>query len=346
MTACFVALGLDPVPGSPEALDDIAREVGRTAAELTASALALRRLGASSALWQGEAAQAFRARVQSLPRRLDDAAEALRSAQRGLSSLTGELRLLRHRALRLEAAAAAAHRRLPDPDAERDLRELRHRARALRVEALRAAREAEHVVRAAADRAPGEPWLLQRFVGEVVDAGQRFESGLGDIVARNAEMLAQLSTVLGYVSFAGSVPIPVVQQIGLVAAGLSVATSAAVAHYTDGSWASAAFGAAALATTPVGKALGTAAAAARAADGLAPVPAGLRSMFGPPIAVSPTEQALRRTHVTVDLVGVGLNATSVAPRSRPVPPCPGRAGSARRLLLPPALRTPAQAGAR
>lgn len=335
MSACFVALGFDPVPGDPDALDQFARSVGRTAAELLSSAIAVRRLAEPGVLWQGEAADAYRAQVQLLPARLEEAADALRSGQQALTALTGQLRLSRHRAWSLEEAATAAQRRLPDPDAERDLLGVREQARALRRVVRCAAAEAERALQAAADAAPDEPGRLQRLAAGLVDGVQRMEQSVDRFVVRHAELITALADAAGVVATVAAF-VPGGQVASMVLGAGSLAAHAAVAHYTDGSWTATALAAAGMATGGASRVAGELALQARVASGL-PLTAkgGLPSMFRADLVMGVQEMHWRTVKLQFDFAGFAMTIAGIpSPRDREPAPQAGAAETRRRLRAP------------
>ncbi|HSR23577.1 MAG TPA: WXG100 family type VII secretion target [Candidatus Eisenbacteria bacterium] len=269
MPTSFPALGFDPCPGDPDALEALARHCRRTAAGLRTDVDALRR-APSAAWWQGDAARAFAGYAVALPRDLARAAASYEAVARALITHSAELRLGAAHARRTEAEAAGVdrliriavqHREVAAGDptavaaAERRaaaLREehaaLRRRAERLAAELQRSAERAARMVRAASDAPHHEPGLLHRLLG---DAGRW--------VDHHVEGLTQLSGVLKTVSAVAGllslIPVlaPVCGPIAVAAAVVALGIDAALAARDRASWKSVAVDAGLSALPGVGK---------------------------------------------------------------------------------------------
>lgn len=269
MPTTFPALGFDPCPGDPEALDAIARQCRRTAAGLRTDVDALRRTP-DAALWQGEAARAFAGYVSALPRDLARAATSYEVVARALLAHSSELRLGAAHARRTEAEAAAVDRLIRVAVQQREsaagdpvavgvaerraaaLREehaaLRRRAERLAADLRRSAEQAARLVRAASDAPYHQPGLLHRLL-----------DGAGRWVDHHVDGLTQLSGVLKTVSaIAGLlslIPVlaPVCGPIAVVAAVVALGIDAALAARDRASWKSVAVDAGLSALPGVGK---------------------------------------------------------------------------------------------
>src|SRR6266496_2652069 len=104
----FPALGFDPAPGDPAALDTAARATGQFAQRLAGDVATLRRMQASS--WVGEAGDRFRDNIKDLPQDLDRARAAHETASTALGGFAGTLGQAQSRARTLEQEAAEAQR--------------------------------------------------------------------------------------------------------------------------------------------------------------------------------------------------------------------------------------------
>jgi uncharacterized protein YukE len=220
----FAALGFDPAPGDPESLRELARATGRTAAQLAASAAALRGLAETDGLWRGSAAEAYRRQLAELPTRLDVAADALHRLDAALHTYGCRLDEARARARALAHEAAEAQAQLPDGAAQLRLQAARQRAGHLRDEVATDRRAAERALRAAAAEAPRDPGWLDRVVDGV-------QGWVRDAVVRHARAIE-------VAAFVASVAAGVALAVGLVGpavalAGLSFGASLVLVHYTE-----------------------------------------------------------------------------------------------------------------
>ncbi|MEW6471965.1 MAG: putative T7SS-secreted protein [Actinomycetota bacterium] len=117
-------VGGDPTPGDPCAYDTLSSFFGETAHRAGEVSCWLRRLaeGTDETIWRGEAADAFRADISELPRKLDklhdsyqDASEALLSYGARLRQLQGQADIELGKAACADEEHAAAIRAMTDP---------------------------------------------------------------------------------------------------------------------------------------------------------------------------------------------------------------------------------------
>lgn len=249
----------EPVPGSPDVLDGLARGCRLAAIALRAD-VALLRGAIQVDGWTGPASRAFAATVRGLPRDLDRAAASYDAVGRILTGYAAELREAQRR-----GRAAAAERERANADlvfgvalghgatgpellaelarrnAERE-RLLAAADRELDVARTRAAaaasRAARRILAAAGDAPYDRPGLLSRLA-----------DGAGDWVEEHAEVLAALSQTLAIVSsvaaMMSAVPAltPVLAPLAAGAGVASVIIDAALATRRKASWADVAVGA-------------------------------------------------------------------------------------------------------
>ena len=104
----FPALGFNPAPGDPAAVDAAARASQQFAERLANDVATLNRMQASS--WVGDAGDAFRSKIKDLPRDLDRSRAAHEATGAALSAYAGALGQAQRRALTLEQDAAEALR--------------------------------------------------------------------------------------------------------------------------------------------------------------------------------------------------------------------------------------------
>lgn len=231
MNGCYAALGRDPVPGDPDAVDALVRRCRTGATALGDSADRLRRL-AGVPTWQGEAAQAAADRLGRLADRLDGAAAVLHRLGGELAQWSGVLLDAQDRAWRLERAARSAQLRLPDDAAADELAALRRQADRLALAARDDAERAVRAVRAAAADAPAPTWLqrrqaeLDRWVLDDVRTVARVVADPRGFADRNERLLDGVALVAGGLTLAVGGP------AGLALAG--VALGATVLQATAG----------------------------------------------------------------------------------------------------------------
>lgn len=207
------ALGFDPAPGNPAAVQALAKKLGSSAASLAESARVIDALVAHSSAWQGEAATAFRASLsRELPRHLHAAHASLAEAARRLTGWHDTL--VAHRALAADYATRAAAATTPEA-----LADTRRLARELASEHVAAARRVAGTLTATAQRlAPKEPGVLESVWNKIVD--------------NPGDALSNASAILGAAGAALAVFFPPAGlAVMLVAGGLSLAALAT--HLSD-----------------------------------------------------------------------------------------------------------------
>jgi hypothetical protein len=266
----FPVLGFDPAPGAADALSGVGRECAGFALALDDDAVRVQDL-AHGSVWSGPAADAFRHRLEDLPRDLRRAGDAYREAGAALVGFASALQLCQLQARCLEAQAAE-HARVvarfsggEDPRltaAVEELNRARVRAQRLREQVRTEAARCSRALQDATRQAPHAPGWFHQLVDAGVHAVQQANQAVGDFVREHAAAIAQFADVLGKVSSALSLvamlaaPFPVVGTAvaslagtgALVAAGLAMAGHVALAAYADGSWGTVAFDAVGLAT--------------------------------------------------------------------------------------------------
>jgi hypothetical protein len=104
----FPALGFNPAPGDPAAVDSAAQASRQFAERLARDVATLRRMQASS--WVGDAGNAFRDKIKDLPRDLDRSRAAHEATAGALGNYVSALTEAQRRALALEQEAAEALR--------------------------------------------------------------------------------------------------------------------------------------------------------------------------------------------------------------------------------------------
>lgn len=278
----FPALGFDPAPGSCDALASLGRDCGALGVDLVEDGARLRSLADGSA-WRGAAADAFRHRLEDLPRDLDRAGDAYQQACTALSRFAMALGEAQSTARALEHRAAAMD--LDDRDAvilEAD--RLREQVRADAAACGRALHDATR-------HAPQPPGWFHRLVDAGVHALSAVNDAVGDFVRAHAGVIAAFADALSKVSSALAVvamlagPIPVIgQAVGSLAAGGALLTAGAalightaLAVYAGGSWGPVLMDATAVATGLGPRGVEAAAGRVAAAKGIELGEAGMRT---------------------------------------------------------------------
>lgn len=261
----FPALGFDPAPGDPAVVRAAAGSVdraGRTFADASGHVHSL-----STSSWTGDAADAFRSRLEELPRDLDAASRSHAAAARALDEFGSGLSARQARAdqleesaeelLRRRAAAVAdvdrlAGRRAPDGSAElaglrsqyagaavraqelsSELEQVLADARRLHHEHRSAADAAGRAIRAASEVPYPEPGWLSR-AGDAVSGWIRKHSA---VLARISTTLKGVSTVLGLLSMVPGLQF--LAPFAALAAGVAIVIDIGLKAATGrGSWAS------------------------------------------------------------------------------------------------------------
>jgi hypothetical protein len=253
----FPALGFDPAPGSCDALASLARDCGALGVELMEDGDQLRRIADGSA-WRGAAADAFRHRLDDLPRDLGRAGDAYQQACSALSlfSLALADAQVTARALEQRAVAGSSSPDLHDSD------QLAIEAERLRDQVRADAAACGRALHDATRHAPQPPGWFHRLVDAGVHALSAVNQAVGDFVRAHADVIAAFAGALSKVSSALALvamlagPIPVLgQAVGslaaggaLLTAGMALAGHAALAAYAGGSWTAVAMDGAAVLT--------------------------------------------------------------------------------------------------
>ncbi|MBT2470162.1 hypothetical protein J7E97_20350 [Streptomyces sp. ISL-66] len=207
------ALGFDPAPGNPVAVQALAKKLHSSASSLGETCRVIDALVSHSSAWQGEAATAFRASLsQDLPRNLRAAHTSLSEAARRLTGWHDTLVSHRTLAARYASQAAAS----TTQEALSDARRLAHE---LASEHAAAARAVAKTLTTTAQRlAPKEPGILESIWNKIVDDP--------------ADALSNASAILGAAgALVGAFFPPAGLAVMLVAGGLSLA--ALTMHLAD-----------------------------------------------------------------------------------------------------------------
>ncbi|MFJ4848763.1 MULTISPECIES: putative T7SS-secreted protein [unclassified Streptomyces] len=284
-TMTYEALGFDPAPGIPASVERLVTTLSKVGNELHQAHSTLTRLGRSDGIWEGDAAAGFAQKVGELPKYLNDGYGSLIDAAHSLHQWQAQLVDFQTLAARYETEAAEARRVLKaaegDPDlklagqtfdtdaalqnaqqrldfavkrvndATGDLSAVIKKAQDLLGEHEKAARTAASAVRKAAERAPDEPGLFDRFMDALKGLGDKIKELAGDVWAwmkEHADTLYKIGDWLGYASAACDVLAVVFSEtvigavvfeaIGMVLNGGALAFHAAgwAAGSKKGSW--------------------------------------------------------------------------------------------------------------
>ena len=261
----FPALGFDPAPGDPAAVDSAARSVDGAGRVFGDASSNVNRLNSSG--WSGEAADAFRGQLADLPRDLDLAARTHQTTARTLTEYGQGLATRQRRATELETRAAElkrqqqaaiaevnrlAGRTAPEGSAELanlrtaynsarsqaegfggDLDEVIRQARALHGDHESAAQTAARTIRDQADAPYEEPgWLSRAW-----DSVKGWIADHADVLQTISTVLKGVSAVLGVLSLVPGLQF--LAPFALAAGGIALAIDVAVKLATGkGSWAS------------------------------------------------------------------------------------------------------------
>lgn len=245
----FDALGFDPAPGEVGNIEALSTNYTQVSQSLEQAHQALTRIGASSGIWQGQAADNFRDTVGELPDYLDKAYRSLGDAATALEGWHTDLGSMQRTAADLERQAQQAQRRLeqaeanPDlglagrffPDgeslqaaqqrleaaterlhaAQQELEAIREQARRLLEQHEQLAQEVAKALQRAKDIAPEEPGFFE----ELAAASGNIIANLADVTGDISTMLSVVSGVVELVPGVGSVVGTALDAVGL---GLSV----------------------------------------------------------------------------------------------------------------------------
>jgi hypothetical protein len=276
----FPALGFDPAPGDPAALESAARAMTGAGTVLADAGTAAGRLRSTG--WTGDAADAFRGDLADLPRDIDHAARSHRAAATALADFGTGLVSRQRRAAELESRAAAlrqqesaavaevnriAARTAPAGSPEfadlrtrydtartrattlgSSLQETLAEARRLHAAHRTAAAEAARAIRAAGDAPYEKPGRLSR----AWSAAKAWITAHAETLRGISSTLKGISAVLGVLSFVPGLQFLAPFAVALGAAALLLDTTLCLAG--QGNWKSLAIDAA-LTILPTGPVL-------------------------------------------------------------------------------------------
>ena len=278
----FPALGFDPAPGDPGAVEAAARGVDGAGRVFGDAAANVSRLNSSG--WTGEAADAFRGQLKDLPRDLDLAARSHQGTARTLRTYAEELATRQGHAHQLETRAAELRRQhqaaitevnrlaahtapqgSPELAALRsqytaahtrattlghDLEDILTQARRLLTDHQHAARSAATDINGHADAPYDEPgWLSRAW-----NSATGWIAEHADVLTTISGVLKGISAVLGVLSLVPGLQF--LAPFAIAAGGIALALDIAVKLATGkGSWTAIGIDAA-LTFLPVGKVAG------------------------------------------------------------------------------------------
>ncbi|WP_329121645.1 putative T7SS-secreted protein [Streptomyces sp. NBC_01465] len=219
-TQVYDALGFDPAPGTPESVERLAATLSRVGNQLNSTHGTLTGLGTGGGIWEGEAAAGFSKKLGELPKYLEEGHSSLLDAAAALHKWNSALTDFQAVAARYEAEAEEARRVLeqaksnPDlnlvgqtfdtaealqnaqdridyaskriNDAQEALNHILEKAQELLQHHADAARLVAEAIRRAAEGAPDEPGLFDRFMDAVGSLGDKLKE-LGESVAKWAK---------------------------------------------------------------------------------------------------------------------------------------------------------------
>jgi hypothetical protein len=247
----FDALGFDPAPGEVGNIETLSTNYMQVSQSLEQAHQALTRIGSSSGIWQGRAADNFRDTVAELPDYLDKAYRSLGDAATALDGWRTDLGSMQRTAADLERQAQQAQRQLeqaeanPDlglagqffPDgeslqaaqqkleaatkrlqaAQHELEAIREQARRLLEQHEQLAQEVAKALERAKDIAPEEPGFFEELgetIGRALDSGiEALGEGLEQLGAASGNIIANLADVAGDISTMLSVVSGVVELV-------------------------------------------------------------------------------------------------------------------------------------
>ncbi|MGQ0679495.1 MAG: scabin-related ADP-ribosyltransferase [Actinomycetota bacterium] len=239
-TLTWAALGGDPVPGEAGAFERVARSFSHTAETAASAHIRLNSFSGSvdAAVWSGEAAEAFRAKIGELPPQLAKLHESYAAAAEGVGSYGQALAGLKSEASGLLSRAQAAHQQLdtlpadqPAGDVQARLDRLLGEIDDLRGRRLSAERRALDRLQTAGEMGiRNDPWYNRAW-----SAVDRWVDDNADFLRSVSNVLKVVSAVAGLLSF---IPVlaPICAPIALAAAGLALLTDAALAATGNGDW--------------------------------------------------------------------------------------------------------------
>ncbi len=246
----FDALGFDPAPGSLGGVDTLVKDLRLAAKELNDARGSVQRASRNGEAWQGEAADAFSARIAKLPGQLDTAHTSFSSAAATMAGWRDQLAGMQTRAddqeSRAKAAKAKRQKAADDPDldldglwfqdgqqaeeataklrsaqarlktADAELEAILAQAEELRAEHDRLAQEAARAVGKAGDAAPDGPgWFarLMEGVKQLAAAHIQLAKDAAQWVKDHANAIAAVGDLLSNAS----------TLVGLAAIGVAAA---------------------------------------------------------------------------------------------------------------------------
>lgn len=280
-TYSFPALGFDPAPGDPDAIEAVASDCQRCASDLAAEADTLQRLHHVD--WQGDAANAFAAHPSQLHHDLLQASHAHGGAGSTLAWYADALRDDQLRARRLEEEAAEARARAeghaaeaerlarligtapPGADtsdhqaqqqtaqrlqgqAEDEYQQALARARAVERAQQEAGDQAAMRIRALGDAPYHPPGLVASMVGSVTGWIDQH----ADLLRQVSSALKTVSAIAGLLSFIPALT-PICGPIAALTAGGALAVDAALMATGHGDWKALAVDAALMALPGAGR---------------------------------------------------------------------------------------------
>ncbi|WP_329493502.1 putative T7SS-secreted protein [Kitasatospora herbaricolor] len=188
----FEALGFDPAPGSLPGIESMVRDLQRAAKELQDAHTSVLRASNNGQAWQGEAADAFSARIAKLPQQLATAQDSFTSAYRTMDSWHGRLADLQRRADEEERQAKDArdrrNRAAGNPDLklaglsfgdDRQLADAEARYKAANAELATADAELSAIVAQAKHMRGDHDRLAQEAAAAIARAASRAPDGPG-----------------------------------------------------------------------------------------------------------------------------------------------------------------------
>ena len=326
----YEALGFDPAPGDANAFEQAGGSWLALSQQLIEEADGVAALH-SGLSWSGRAATACVERLHVVPKDLETAADACRTAGRTLQHYATELRGLQRNARELEASAAeqlrAARAATSDDEAHAAARQLSrvvHAAGLLYDDATARARDVAVVLAAARAGAPHSPSWFHRMLHDLGSELHHVAHAMQELIVRYAPAIeeaaawcSKAASVLSEIGFF----LTLVPGVGDVAGGLvlgaaiTFGTLALAGHATlaaagVGSWKTVAFDGAALAVSMVSKGMEgpieeqVEIDAVKAAAGPAP----LRNLP----YMTEKEFALRAVRLHVDGAGAALGTVDLA----------------------------------
>jgi len=238
-TQTYDALGFDPAPGIPASVAQLVTTLNKVSNQLNGAHGTLTRVGEADGVWEGDAAAGFAKKVGELPKYLAEGHASLTEAAHALNTWHTQLTDFKALAARYEIEAEEARHALkeaqsnPDlglagrtfdtqaalDDAQRaldhavkrvdeatvDLNAILKKAQTLLDEHEQAARAAAQAIRRAAEGAPDEPGLFDRFMDALNGLGDRIKDLAGDVwewIQQHADTIYEIGDWLGYASAA------------------------------------------------------------------------------------------------------------------------------------------------